>query len=544
MVTTITKYGVTENGFKAKNYETVIASLHDNAKRMFGSDVDLTPGSPIKIYIDMMAAELVDLWNELGATYDSGFLDTATGFSLDNLGKLVGAERSNGIYATGEVTFFRTTAMPPGSPRIIPAGTKISTATIRPVEFVTTGSVYFEPQINGEQHTTTAPTYEIKTKNIIHSIQGLYDANGNVYTVSDTGEPKTVTFSGRNISFSEQIPEDTLFYVNYKPLSVTAPVVSTEVGSDSNVAANTITVMDTPVDFVHYISNEKGVDSGSDVESDSHFRNTVIGATQAIGKATKNALEYYIGKVSNVKNVLVEDPLKQDCIDSISGNGIAIITLSKHPIYEIRSIVGSVGGVYNIESYDAQTGEVNLSAATRNGETVTAIYTVVVPGKIKIYVEGGEVGDEWTPDTIVYAIEHTRAAGIQAVGYDTEDPAACGSETAKFSWFYRPNSSTIDMNIIVYFDDESELTDAAKNIVLTQAQDAVADHINELELTERLYKNKILQLVISSNDDIVDAQLMSWKINDETKAVTDTYIEAGQMEIMIANDIVLTKAVE
>jgi hypothetical protein len=208
----------------------------------------------------------------------------------------------------------------------------------------------------------------------------------------------------------------------------------------------------------------------------------------------------------------------------------------------IQSVRGSVGGAYAVEAFDAQLGTVTLETSNIVAETVTVVYTYAEPGKIKIYVEGGATGDEFTEDTVVYAIEHTRAAGIQAIGYDTDDPTAWGSPTAKFSWFYRPNIALIDLSIQVYFAADSELTVPAKLLVLSQAQDNVTDYINELDLTDRLYRNKVLQLVIGSNVDIIDAQMVSWNLNNEVKPITDISLHAGEMDIMTAQNIVITEA--
>lgn len=530
------KYGVIDTGFNRKTHAAVTDSLHENAKRMFGSDVDLTPGSPIKVIIDLIGPELIGLWTQLESTYNSAFLETATGYSLDNIGQLVGAERTSSTAATGYVTFFRTTALTSTSPRIIPKGTKVSTSAIRPHDYTTTESVYFQPTITGEVHTITSPLYSLDAVNVIHSIQTLYDSNGAVYT-------NNVTFSGRTITFTEQINAGTIIYIDYTPLSITAPVIASENGADSNVAANTITVLNTTIDFIHYISNENGIDSGSNVESDSHFRDKIIGATQSIGKATTNALKYYISNVTGVRNVIIEDPLRIALTSEINGTGTASFFIPRSPIYTVNSVIGSINGVYNIDSFDAQAGEVTLTEITSVAETLLVSYVCTVPGKIKIYVEGGETGDEFTEDTIVYAIENTRAAGIQAVGYDTDDSTSAGSASAPFSWFYRPNNAAIDISMTVYFDSGSVLTDAAKDVVLVNIRDSITDYIDALTLQDKVYKNKILQIAIGTHSDIVDAQITGWKINDIDVPLTSLYIQPGDLEITICRNLDLLSAV-
>lgn len=540
MVKMTTKFGVTDKGFIKKTYSDIIDSLHANAKRMFGADVDLTPGSPVKIMIDLNAVELVGLWNVTQQCYNSAFLDTATDSSLDSIGQLVGASRGSGLYATGKVTFFRTTPLPSGSPRIIPSGTKVSTAMIRPTSYVTMESVYFQPLITDEVHNITATTYTFDTVNHIYEITAI---NG-TKNAQTTDYSDHVVFSGRSVTFDDQVESGTIITISYKPLSVSALIQAVDKGADSNVAANTIIVMDTPIDFIHYIENEEGIDSGADIESDSHFRAKIIGATQSIGKATSNALEYYIGKVTGVKNVMIEDPLRILHTETIVADGTNSFFLSNVPVFSITSIVGSAGNTsYAIDNFDKQTGEVTLTVNTVNAETLTITYTYTDPGRIKIYVEGGETGNETATDTIVYAIETTRAAGIQSVGYGTNDPAAYGSTTAPFSWFYRPTNATIDVSLTVYFDPDSILSETAKDLILTGIQDVITDYINELDLEGKIYKNKLVQLAISSSPDILDAQVTSWYMNGVEQNITSAYIQTGTMTISIANNILITRDV-
>ena len=530
----MTEYGVTNTGFVAKTYTDVINSLHSNAIKAFGSNVDLTPGSPIKLLIDVYAFQIVNLWSQLENCYNSAFLETATGTSLDNLGKLVGAERGDATYATGYVTFFRNEVMPAGSPRVIKSGTKVSTADILANSYTTTQSVYFQSTITNESHAIDTTTYTVDATNIIGVLISVTDSNNINYDITE------LIFSGRTITFMNQVDEGVTVYISYQPLSITAPIVSIVQGSSSNVAANVITILDTPLDFIHYISNESGIDTGSDVESDSHFRNTVIGATQGVGRSTTNSIKYYLSQVTGVKTVVIDDPLRTTTSESVNGNGGSAIFVSHIPVQTISSVIGSINGEYTIESFNTQTGEIQLSTLTDATETLTVSYTYFSPGKIKIYVEGGETGDEFTLDTIVYTIENTRAAGIQSVGYDSGDPAAEGSNTAKFSWFYRPNNAAIDVTISIIFDEDSDLSESDKSTILTQIQDEIADYIDELELGEKVYKNKILQIAISSNVDILDAELTGWKMNDIDVDVTSSYIQIGSMEVSIANDITLT----
>lgn len=533
----VNTFGVTNVGFVKKSFTEIIQDLEATARRNFGQDVDLTPGSPIKILIDMFALQFAGMWNEMEQCYKASFVNTATDDALDNLAMLVGVERLQGYAATSEITFFRTTVLPDGSPRIIPAGTVVSSTHINPLVFTTTRSVYFEPTISNEEHAIKEDTDSFDCVNFVGSITSITDSDANNLTVG-------ATFSGKTVTLAAPVLAGKSVFVTYKPLSVTAPIKAKAIGSDYNVPANTITVMSNPINFVHYISNEGGIDSGYDVESDSNLRGRIVGASQSVGKATRTSLEYFLSRVSGVTNVTVEDPWTITTTEEIPANGMTTFYTTNHPLHSVTSVEGSVSGPMTVSSFTIDTGAVILTEPTVNGETLTVVYTYTNPGNIKVYVEGGEVGDENTEDTIVYTIENTRAAGIRSVGYGAGDENAFGSPSAPFSWFYRPSSAEIDVALTVYFDDVSTLSASAKATVVAEITAAITEFINSLDIKEKLYRNRLLQLAISANSDIVDAQLDSWSINGISQPVDAVYIQGAEMEIPIARTINITTVTE
>lgn len=111
-----------------------------NYRPEFASPVltDLHAGSVVRTLSESISLELAGLYAQLEAVYQSGFIDTATGSSLDNVVALLGIERVTGGRAVGEVEFTRS----PGSRGIIniPAGTRVTTDD-RAAEYETTGSL-------------------------------------------------------------------------------------------------------------------------------------------------------------------------------------------------------------------------------------------------------------------------------------------------------------------------------------------------------------------------------------------------------------------
>jgi len=99
---------------------------------------DVNIGSVVRTLSESIALELARLYAQLEVVYQSGFVDTASGSSLDKVVALLGIERVAGGRAAGEVEFTRS----PGSRGTIsiPAGTRVITADGN-VEYETTGAV-------------------------------------------------------------------------------------------------------------------------------------------------------------------------------------------------------------------------------------------------------------------------------------------------------------------------------------------------------------------------------------------------------------------
>ncbi len=99
---------------------------------------DIHTGSVARTLAETIALEVARLYAQLEVIYQSGFVDTATGRSLDNVVALLGVTRIEGGRPTGEIEFTRS----PGSRGIvtIPSGTRVITVDGN-VEYETTETV-------------------------------------------------------------------------------------------------------------------------------------------------------------------------------------------------------------------------------------------------------------------------------------------------------------------------------------------------------------------------------------------------------------------
>lgn len=127
--------GVDTSGFTSKSFDEIVSDLEDEAKIQFGADVDLTDTSPLKQFINSIATEFFNSWSELENTYYSGYIDHATGQSLDNVVAILGITRNPAVKAAGQVTFSGTDTT------VIPAGTVVQTTGDNPVKFTTDAEV-------------------------------------------------------------------------------------------------------------------------------------------------------------------------------------------------------------------------------------------------------------------------------------------------------------------------------------------------------------------------------------------------------------------
>ncbi|HEX5832794.1 MAG TPA: baseplate J/gp47 family protein [Pyrinomonadaceae bacterium] len=86
---------------------------------------DRNPGSVTATLGEAFAREYAVLHKQMEMIYESAFVDTATGFSLDHVAALLGLDRKDAKFAGGEVLFRRST--PAEGDITIPSGTLVST---------------------------------------------------------------------------------------------------------------------------------------------------------------------------------------------------------------------------------------------------------------------------------------------------------------------------------------------------------------------------------------------------------------------------------
>ena len=134
----MTEYGVTSSGFIPKPFSVILEELKQLAKQEFGEDIDLSENSRLLRFLEIVAKREDELWQLHEDVYYTGYIDFATGQSLDLIAALIGYKRIAAKKATGTVTFSRLT--PASSDITIPAETRVATSD-ESVVFKTTEAV-------------------------------------------------------------------------------------------------------------------------------------------------------------------------------------------------------------------------------------------------------------------------------------------------------------------------------------------------------------------------------------------------------------------
>ncbi len=95
-------YGLTQNGFRTKLYEDIFEEMKEEFLKDFPS-ANTRDDNPAIIFLKVSAMQAARLWESLESVYNSKYVSTAKGFSLDFLCKTIGISRRGKTPARGKV---------------------------------------------------------------------------------------------------------------------------------------------------------------------------------------------------------------------------------------------------------------------------------------------------------------------------------------------------------------------------------------------------------------------------------------------------------
>lgn len=251
--------------FQRPDLDDIVERKETVAKDHFGADVDLSQGSPVKQIIDVVASEHDHIWQTLEEVYYSAYFEHAYEDQLNKLLAIASITRKRRRGATGVVTFSTNIANDENT--IIPEGTRVTT-----------------------QETDDRPQIPFRTE-----------------------EPATLPAGAHEVS---DVP--------IRALEPWETDLSEEwLGGTTNVAANTITEFETPVNRVENVTNpyptgqasrEEGYSfiQGRDRETDAELRDRFRQQYGHSAHATLDGIRANLLDVNGILNAGMEENVSMD----------------------------------------------------------------------------------------------------------------------------------------------------------------------------------------------------------------------------------------
>jgi uncharacterized phage protein gp47/JayE len=324
---------------------------------------DVNPGSVVRTIVEAIGREIEYLYAQNDYVYKAGFIDTATGNSLDLVVAILGVQRRPAQFATGLVTFGRRKPppeLPPQEQVVIFDGGRKYVLKRSPVFDITSvkGMVHAQPLVfkKGADYAMEGdsiawldgakPDYRTEFRVTYKAYQQVPIPKGT----------KLSTFSRRrqDVKLFETTQEA---YLQKNPLGVwevDVPVKALEAGPGGNVLSGSVTLMPQPVETIEFVVNREALSGGTEPETDDVLRDRAKKGLRALGRATYNSLKQRIEEIEGV---------------------VRPVRIDELPVL-----------------YSVETG----------GRAVD----LPVPGVVRVIVDGGDM------EKIKEAVDDTRAAGV------------------------------------------------------------------------------------------------------------------------------------
>ena len=95
--------GLSKFGFRRKTYNEILEDMEARAKELFGESVNLSERSPLGMFLQTIAWEISNVWEEIENSYYNGSALNAVGQALDDIVNNFGRRRFVGVKARGTI---------------------------------------------------------------------------------------------------------------------------------------------------------------------------------------------------------------------------------------------------------------------------------------------------------------------------------------------------------------------------------------------------------------------------------------------------------
>jgi uncharacterized phage protein gp47/JayE len=363
----MTTFGVTATGFVADTFTDIVTRLEGSFQAQFGQNIDVSPTSVYGQIIQIMAAELADLWNGEGAVYAAFDPAGAAGVSLDNICGLTGTVRNPATYSTVQEVLVGTNGTVVPAASIVSAGVGGAQFSMLTSNTITTVSAW----ASGHTYST---------------IGTLVSNGGNIYYLSVAG---VSAGSGGPSGTGSNIVDNTCQwdYIAAGTAAVVAAMQAVKSGPIIGVAG-TLNYIVTPVSGWTSTINPLDAIEGANVETDAALRVRRESELHQAGTGTVDAIRSQVLNILGITGVVVFD----NPTDTTDSNGVpphAFMVMVTGSGYDVPMLLATIwrNKPAGIQAYGTITG----TTPDSQGNLQTVGYTV--PSAQNVYIVANVLAD-------------------------------------------------------------------------------------------------------------------------------------------------------
>lgn len=304
---------------------------------------DINPGSVVRTIVEAVAREMDFVNAQMNQVYNSAFIDTATGKSLDLVASLLGITRKTAGYASGEVTFGRDSD--PGETEVLK-----ETHVFRANDRYQLKSPHVKAIKKIEGTCRGAPLvfaqgmdYAVTRGEILWVPAGRQPDEGSVFYADYSAFQQITIPPDTRVSNYSRRPETLKVFRTTREVSflknaagkweAVVPVSALKAGKEGNVFAGMLTVMPRPAIGVEYVINTRDILNGTDSETDTDLRERARHALEMAGKGTLVSLRSAVKSIEGVSGEV-------KVVDQADGiPGIVQVIASGGDEKEIRRVI-------------------------------------------------------------------------------------------------------------------------------------------------------------------------------------------------------------
>lgn len=437
---------------------------------------DINVGSVLRTLVESISREIEFVYDEMESVYNSAFIDTATGDSLDLVVSILGIKRKDPTRASGVVVFIRDTDPPAvtNSEVILYDGREIYDLKVKHVIKV----LSLTSSLKDEKYTfVEGKDYSIESDSIRWLAEGDKPDDKKEFTVEYSsfqpvkipGGTVVSTLPQRNqTELSFQTTEDFLLQkVGGGKWEADVPVQSLIEGTQGNVLPGTIKIMPVPIEGVDKVINRSSLVGGAPSEDDVSLRVRAKKILDVKGKATLESLRTALEGIEGIQTA----PVLIDMPEGVQGVVKAIIDGGDNAAIEKVIEETRAAGV-KVEYYRPKMVMLDIDVVLLASKTVEDVQRIISTSEsiIKTFVSSLGIGESLVINQLVsLLLETSNVIDVRALDIKTvRESLSPGQEVPKSSSAENPigtEPSQRDNNIIISEEERPYLREVKVKVV-------------------------------------------------------------------------------